>query len=143
MNVPDIAPPRVCSILIQAPVQEVWDEITKTGSIQRPLYNTRLEVDLEEEEDDGPATAIDDEARLHLLGRVLCRAETLRIQAKFSRDLYGNIIHTINSRACQPVTVLSPALAAAVTPEPSSLVLLLLGLLAGLTHSTRRCTNVG
>jgi len=48
MNDLDIAPPRVCSIVIDAPVQKVWDEITKTGGIQRPLYNTMLEVELEE-----------------------------------------------------------------------------------------------
>jgi len=48
MNTPDIAAPRICSIVIDAPVQEVWDEITKTGSVQRPLYNTVLEVELEE-----------------------------------------------------------------------------------------------
>ena len=39
-------PARVCSIVIAAPVQKVWDEITKTGAIQRPLYNTYLECDL-------------------------------------------------------------------------------------------------
>jgi len=39
-------PDRVCRIVIEVPVQDVWDEITKTGSIQRPLYNTRLDVEL-------------------------------------------------------------------------------------------------
>lgn len=39
-------PDRVCQIVIRVPVQTVWDEITKTGSIQRPLYNTVLDVDL-------------------------------------------------------------------------------------------------
>ena len=39
-------PDRVCQILIEVPVQKVWDELTKTGAIQRPLYNTILEVDL-------------------------------------------------------------------------------------------------
>ena len=39
-------PDRVCSIVINVPVQKVWDEITKTGSIQRPVYNTLLDVDL-------------------------------------------------------------------------------------------------
>jgi len=34
------------SIHINVPVQRVWDEITKTGRIQRPLYNTVLESDL-------------------------------------------------------------------------------------------------
>lgn len=34
---------RVASILIDAPVQRVWDEITKTDGVQRPLYNTMLE----------------------------------------------------------------------------------------------------
>lgn len=48
MTTPDIAPPRVCSIVIHVPVEKVWDEITKTGAIQRPLYNTRMEVELEE-----------------------------------------------------------------------------------------------
>lgn len=40
-------PDRVISIHIDVPVQRVWDEITKTGRIQRALYNTVLETDLE------------------------------------------------------------------------------------------------
>ena len=39
-------PDQVCSIVIKVPVQKVWDEITKTGSLQRPVYNTVLDVDL-------------------------------------------------------------------------------------------------
>jgi uncharacterized protein YndB with AHSA1/START domain len=39
-------PEHVCSILIRVPVQAVWDEITKTGAVQRPLYNTVLDIDL-------------------------------------------------------------------------------------------------
>lgn len=42
-NLPD----RVCSIVIRVPVEDVWNEITKTGSVQRPLYNTVLEIELE------------------------------------------------------------------------------------------------
>lgn len=40
-------PDSVCSIVINVPVQKVWDEITKTGSIQRPVYNTLLDIELE------------------------------------------------------------------------------------------------
>jgi len=40
-------PDRVCSIVIRVPVQDVWNEITKTGSVQRPLYNTVLDIELE------------------------------------------------------------------------------------------------
>jgi len=40
-------PDHVCSIVIHVPVDAVWAEITKTGSIQRPLYNTFLDIDLE------------------------------------------------------------------------------------------------
>ena len=40
-------PDHVCSIVIHVPVEAVWDEITKTGSIQRPLYNTYLDIDLQ------------------------------------------------------------------------------------------------
>lgn len=36
---------HVLSIEINAPVQRVWDEITKTGGVQRPLYNTVLHTD--------------------------------------------------------------------------------------------------
>lgn len=43
---PDILPPRVCSIVIGVPIDEVWAEITKTGSVQRPLYNTVLDIEL-------------------------------------------------------------------------------------------------
>ncbi|MEQ8840074.1 MAG: SRPBCC domain-containing protein [Acidimicrobiales bacterium] len=37
---------RVVSIFIDAPIQQVWDEITKTAGVQRPLYNTVLSGDL-------------------------------------------------------------------------------------------------
>lgn len=43
---PTALPDAVCSITIAVPVEEVWAEITKTGSIQRPLYNTVLDIDL-------------------------------------------------------------------------------------------------
>ena len=39
-------PDHVLSIHIQVPVQTVWNEITKTGRIQRALYNTVLDSDL-------------------------------------------------------------------------------------------------
>ncbi len=39
-------PDHVISIHIDVPVQRVWDEITKTGRIQRALYNTVLECEL-------------------------------------------------------------------------------------------------
>jgi uncharacterized protein YndB with AHSA1/START domain len=39
-------PDHVISIHINVPVQRVWDEITKTGRIQRALYNTVLETEL-------------------------------------------------------------------------------------------------
>lgn len=37
---------RVASIFIDAPIDKVWEEITKTGNLQRPLYNTMLASDL-------------------------------------------------------------------------------------------------
>ncbi len=39
-------PDHVISIHIAVPVRRVWDEITKTGRVQRALYNTVLECDL-------------------------------------------------------------------------------------------------
>lgn len=39
-------PDHVISIHIAVPVQRVWDEITKTGRIQRSLYNTILDAEL-------------------------------------------------------------------------------------------------
>ena len=39
-------PDQVASIHIDVPVQRVWEEITRTGSIQRSLYNTILETTL-------------------------------------------------------------------------------------------------
>ena len=39
-------PNHVVSIHIAVPVQQVWNEITKTGRIQRALYNTVLDSDL-------------------------------------------------------------------------------------------------
>lgn len=37
---------HVLSIDIHVPIQQVWNEITKTGSVQRALFNTVLESDL-------------------------------------------------------------------------------------------------
>ncbi len=39
-------PDHVVSIHISVPVQKVWDEITKTGRVQKALYNTVLESEL-------------------------------------------------------------------------------------------------
>ena len=39
-------PDHVVSIHIGVPVSKVWEEITKTGRLQRSLYNTVLESDL-------------------------------------------------------------------------------------------------
>lgn len=39
-------PDHVLSIDIEASIQRVWDEITKTGRVQRALYNTVLETTL-------------------------------------------------------------------------------------------------
>lgn len=38
---------KVISIDIHVPRRKVWDEITKTGSIQRALYNSVLETNLQ------------------------------------------------------------------------------------------------
>ena len=48
MNAPDARPlpDHVISIHIAVPVQRVWDEITKTGRVQRALYNTVLDTEL-------------------------------------------------------------------------------------------------
>ena len=37
---------RVVSVFIKTPIERVWDEITKTGSVQRALYNTTMIGDL-------------------------------------------------------------------------------------------------
>jgi len=39
-------PPVILSVDIAVPVQAVWNEITKTGGIQRAIYNTVLESEL-------------------------------------------------------------------------------------------------
>ena len=46
MNATSQLPDHVVSIHIDVPVQRVWDEITKTGGVQRALYNTVLEAEL-------------------------------------------------------------------------------------------------
>lgn len=46
MTEPSARPERVASIFINAPIERVWDEITKTGSVQRALYNTTMIGDL-------------------------------------------------------------------------------------------------
>lgn len=57
------------SIDIDAPVRKVWDEITKTGSLQRPLYNTVLETSFE------PGSKLryysEDRKRVFVVGEVL------------------------------------------------------------------------
>ncbi len=61
--------PYVASIDIQVPVQQVWDEITKTGRVQRPLYNCVLETQLR------PGTRLryysPDRKRVFVVGEVL------------------------------------------------------------------------
>ncbi len=42
MTQPTALHDQVLSIEIEAPIERVWNEITKTGSIQRELYNTVL-----------------------------------------------------------------------------------------------------
>ena len=44
---PSPIPDHVLTIVIEAPVEAVWNEITKTGRLQRPLMNTVLESDLQ------------------------------------------------------------------------------------------------
>ena len=46
MTEPTSRPERLVSIFIDAPIERVWDEITKTGSVQRALYNTTMIGDL-------------------------------------------------------------------------------------------------
>ncbi|MEX0906987.1 MAG: SRPBCC domain-containing protein, partial [Gemmatimonadota bacterium] len=41
-----VPPEHVASIHIDVPVERVWSEITKTGRVQRALYNTVLETEL-------------------------------------------------------------------------------------------------
>ncbi|MEX2179492.1 MAG: SRPBCC domain-containing protein [Gemmatimonadaceae bacterium] len=43
MTQPKPLPDQVLSVEINAPIQKVWNEITKTGAIQRALNNTVLE----------------------------------------------------------------------------------------------------
>ena len=47
MNQTTTLPDHVISLHIAVPVRRVWDEITKLGQVQRALYNTVLESDLE------------------------------------------------------------------------------------------------
>lgn len=60
---------HMVSIDIHAPVDRVWDEITKTGSVQRPLYNTILDTDLK------PGSPVKyfspDRKRIFVIGRVI------------------------------------------------------------------------
>jgi uncharacterized protein YndB with AHSA1/START domain len=46
MTITSQLPDHVVSIHIAVPVQKVWDEITKTGRVQRALYNTVLDTQL-------------------------------------------------------------------------------------------------
>jgi uncharacterized protein YndB with AHSA1/START domain len=46
MSEPAKLPDHVVSIHIDVPVERVWEEITKTGRVQRALYNTVLETEL-------------------------------------------------------------------------------------------------
>jgi uncharacterized protein YndB with AHSA1/START domain len=46
MSEPGLLPDQVASIHIAVPMERVWEEITKTGQVQRALYNTVLETEL-------------------------------------------------------------------------------------------------
>ena len=46
LDAPATLPDHVISIHIGVPIRRVWDEITRTGRVQRALYNTVLECDL-------------------------------------------------------------------------------------------------
>ena len=37
---------KAFSIDIDAPIAKVWDEITKTGSLQRAMFDTKLEIEM-------------------------------------------------------------------------------------------------
>ena len=60
---------HMVSIDIEAPVDRVWAEITRTGVIQRPLYNTILETDLK------PGSPVKyfspDRKRIFVIGRIV------------------------------------------------------------------------
>lgn len=66
---PEKFPDQVISIHIAVPVQRVWDEITKTGSIQKALYNTVLDCALE------PGSTLryysPDRSRVFIVGEVI------------------------------------------------------------------------
>ncbi len=60
---------HVVSIDIGASVDRVWSEITKTGAVQRPLYNTVLESDLKP---GSPVKYVSpDGKRIFVIGRVI------------------------------------------------------------------------
>ena len=46
MTTDETVAPRVASIVIGVPPEKVWEEITRTGSLQRAVYNTILDADL-------------------------------------------------------------------------------------------------
>ncbi|HSK18485.1 MAG TPA: SRPBCC domain-containing protein [Longimicrobiales bacterium] len=46
MSEPGPLPDQVASIHIGVPVERVWEEITRTGRVQRALYNTVLDAEL-------------------------------------------------------------------------------------------------
>ena len=60
---------HVCSIHIDVPVERVWEEITKTGRVQRALYNTVLDCELK------PGSRLryysPDKKRVFILGEVV------------------------------------------------------------------------
>lgn len=62
-------PDHVLSIHIAVPVERVWDEITKTGRVQRALYNTVLDCGLT------PGSALryysPDRKRVFIIGEVV------------------------------------------------------------------------
>ena len=62
-------PDHVTSIHIAVPVERVWNEITKTGAVQRSLYNTVLDCELE------PGSTLryysPDRSRVFIVGKVV------------------------------------------------------------------------
>jgi uncharacterized protein YndB with AHSA1/START domain len=70
-------PDQVVSIHIDAPRQRVWDEITRTGSIQKSLFNTVLESDLK------PGARLryysPDRKRVFIVGEVVAVEPTVKL----------------------------------------------------------------
>lgn len=93
MTEPKHLPDQVVSIHIDVPVERVWEEITKTGRIQRALYNTVLDCELK------PGSRLryysPDRKRVFIIGEVVEVDAPRRFSHTYKFTTWGDVPDTL------------------------------------------------